>query len=115
MKKHIHIIGIGGIGISALARYYQYLGYRITGSDSVYSLLIQSLREENFEIFIGENPDFITKETEKIIYSEAIITKPDLSKEEQVSAHPEIKKAIELGIPHFSYPVALGEVFNSKK
>lgn len=115
MQKHIHIIGIGGIGVSALARYFQSLGYRVTGSDSMHSTLIDTLKSENFEIFIGENPEIITENTEKIVYSEAIITKPDLPKEEQVSAHSEIKRAIELGIPHFSYPVALGEVFNAKK
>lgn len=115
MKKHIHIIGIGGIGVSALARYFLYLGYRVTGSDSTDSTLLQTLRDEGFEIFIGENPEVITSQTEKVVYSEAIITKPDLPKDEQVASHPEIKKAIELGIPHFSYPVALGEVFNHKK
>lgn len=115
MKKHIHIIGIGGIGISALARYYRHLGYRVTGSDSTHSSLIDRLRDEGFEIFIGENPEIISEKTEKIIYSEAIITKPDLPKDEQIASHPEIKKAIELQIPHFSYPVALAEVFNAKK
>lgn len=115
MKKHIHIIGIGGIGVSALARYFLYLGYRVTGSDSTDSTLLQTLRDEGFEIFIGENPEVITSQTEKVVYSEAIITKPDLPKDEQIASHPEIKKAIELGIPHFSYPVALGEVFNHKK
>lgn len=115
MQKHIHIIGIGGIGVSALARYFQSLNYQVTGSDSTNSNLIETLRNENFEIFIGENPEIITENTEKIIYSEAIITKPDLPKEEQISAHPEIKRAIELKIPHFSYPVALGEIFNTKK
>lgn len=115
MQKHIHIIGIGGIGISALARYYHYLGYRVTGSDSTDSQLIQALKNENFEIFISTNPGIITAETEKVIYSEAIITKPDLPKDLQISSHPEIARAIELNIPHFSYPVALARVFNEKK
>lgn len=114
MKKHIHFIGIGGIGVSALARYYKQLGYRVSGSDSTDSILLQTLRDEGFEIFIGVNPDIITPETEKIIFSEAIITKPDLPKDEQISSHPEIQKALQLGIPHFSYPVALGGVFNKK-
>jgi UDP-N-acetylmuramate-alanine ligase len=32
-QKHLHVIGIGGIGVSALARYYKYLGYTVSGSD----------------------------------------------------------------------------------
>ncbi len=115
MQRHIHIIGIGGIGVSALARYFKHLWYCVTGSDSTDSALIATLRGEGFEIFIGTNPDIITEKTEKVVYSEAIITKPDLPKEEQISSHPEIKKAIELGVAHASYPVALGEVFNAKK
>lgn len=41
-----HFIAIGGIGISAIARYYRSLGYSISGSDRVDSPLIHSLREE---------------------------------------------------------------------
>ncbi|MBB1554252.1 UDP-N-acetylmuramate--L-alanine ligase [Candidatus Gracilibacteria bacterium] len=115
MAKKIHIIGIGGIGVSALARYYHYLGYEISGTDSTDSVLIQTLRNEGMNIFIGEHPGMIDENIEKIIYSEAIITKPDLPAEDQIYAHPELQKARELGIPHFSYPVALGEVFNQKK
>jgi UDP-N-acetylmuramate--alanine ligase len=50
-----------------------------------------------------------------VIYSEAIITKPDLSPLEQIYANVELKKAKELEIEHLSYPVALGEVFNTKQ
>lgn len=87
----------------------------MTGSDSADSALIHTLQKEGFEIAIGTDESLVDQNTEKVIYSEAIITKPDLPKDEQISAHPEIKKAIELGIPHFSYPVALGRVFNEKK
>lgn len=50
-----------------------------------------------------------------MIYSEAIITKPDLSPEEQIYANAELARARDLGIQHLSYPVALGEVFNAKQ
>ncbi len=115
MQKHIHIIGIGGIGVSALARYFHSLGYRVTGSDAADSPLIHTLQNEGFQIVIGTDPESITPETEKVIYSEAIVTKPDLPKDEQISAHIEIQKAIQLDIPHVSYPVALGEIFNTKQ
>lgn len=50
-----------------------------------------------------------------MIYSEAIITKPDLTPEEQIYSNPELAKARNLNIRHLSYPVALGEVFNAKQ
>ena len=34
-NKHIHFIGIGGIGISALARHYLHEGWQVSGSDLV--------------------------------------------------------------------------------
>jgi len=43
---NIHFIAIGGIGISAVARYYNSLGHTISGSDCVDSPLIHALREE---------------------------------------------------------------------
>ncbi|MCH2188736.1 Mur ligase domain-containing protein, partial [Candidatus Gracilibacteria bacterium] len=60
IKTHIHIIGIGGIGTSAIARYYKHNGYRVSGSDSTDSELIETLKSEDIEVYIGENPDIIT-------------------------------------------------------
>lgn len=93
MKKHIHIIGIGGIGVSALARYYLAKNFRVTGSDETNSDLIKQLESEGIKIFIGDNVDFIDKNTSKVVYSEAIVTKPDLPKDEQILSHPEIARA----------------------
>ncbi|MBX9704670.1 MAG: hypothetical protein K5Q00_00315, partial [Gammaproteobacteria bacterium] len=42
-KKHLHVIGIGGIGISALARYYKRLGYAVSGSDGSSSPFLDTL------------------------------------------------------------------------
>jgi UDP-N-acetylmuramate--alanine ligase len=51
-QKHLHVIGIGGIGVSALARYYHFLGYSVSGSDGADSPFLTTLRSEGFEIFI---------------------------------------------------------------
>ncbi len=115
MKNHLHVIGIGGIGVSALARYYKYLGYTVSGSDGADSPFLGTLRAEGFQIFIGHDASNVPENTTLIIYSEAIITKPDLSPEEQIYANPELAKARDLQIRHISYPVALGEVFNAKR
>lgn len=50
-QKHLHVIGIGWIGVSALARYYKYLGYSVSGSDgsdSTFSRYAQKWRIRNF-------------------------------------------------------------------
>ena len=54
-------------------------------------------------------------DTDLVIYSEAIITQPDLAPEEQIYSNVELAKAKKLGIEHLSYPVALGQVFNTQQ
>ncbi len=112
---HLHVIGIGGIGISALARYYLDLGYTISGSDSHDSTLIHTLRSEGMSISIGHQDYHLPDTTDLVIYSEAIITQPDLPPEEQIYANRELAHARNLGIPHFSYPVALAQVFDTHR
>lgn len=113
--KHLHIIGIWGIGVSALARYYKHLGYSVSGSDGVDSPFLETLKNEGFDIHIGHISENLPDNTDLVIYSEAIITKPDLTPEEQIYSNPELAKARNLNIRHLSYPVALGEVFNAKQ
>lgn len=112
-QPHLHVIGIGGIGVSALARYYKHLGYSVSGSDGSDSPFLDTLRKEGFDIFIGHDAKNLPDTTTLVIYSEAIITKPDLSPEEQIYANVELARAREIGIRHLSYPQALGEVFNT--
>lgn len=92
-QKHLHVIGIGGIGVSALARYYQHRGYTVSGSDGAISPLITLLQEEGFQIALNHNAENLPDNTDLVIYSEAIITKPDLPPEAQIYANPELFKA----------------------
>jgi len=71
-QKHIHCIGIGGIGISALARYYMARGYRVTGTNLGHSPLLDTLVSEGIEI-VQDGASIISENTEKVIYTEAII------------------------------------------
>lgn len=63
---------------------------------------------------IGHDAKNLPEWTNLVIYSEAIVTKPDLPKEEQLNANPELKLARSLGIKCESYPEALGEISNSR-
>ena len=101
--KNIHFIGIGGIGVSALARYYHSKGAEITGSDLVNSEIIESLKKEGIKIHIGKHdPEIINDKIERVVYSPAVS-----------EDNPEIKKARELSLDVLSYPEALGELTRS--
>jgi UDP-N-acetylmuramate--alanine ligase len=99
MEKSVYFIGIGGIGVSALAQYYLQNKWQVFGSDLVKSEITENLKKLGAKIFIGENPKNLKKSIEKVIISPAI--------KEQ---NQELKKARELKIPVQTYPEALGDL-----
>ncbi|ABR46390.1 UDP-N-acetylmuramate--alanine ligase [Alkaliphilus metalliredigens QYMF] len=96
--KHIHLIGIGGISMSAIAEILLENGYHISGSDMKESNLTHKLRDHGAEIFIGhaseniQNPDLV-------VYTAAV--KAD---------NPERIRAEELGIPLADRAEMLGQI-----
>ena len=68
--NQIHCIGIGGIGLSAMARFFLAKGKTVTGSDVNDSSLIQELIAEGAQITIGHGS--LPEGTQAVIYSEAI-------------------------------------------
>jgi UDP-N-acetylmuramate--alanine ligase len=57
--QHIHFIGIGGSGMSGIAEVLLTLGYRVTGSDLVYSETVKRLEHLGGKVFIGHHPENI--------------------------------------------------------
>lgn len=72
--KHIYFIGIGGIGMSAIARYYKFKGYEVSGYDRTLSELTARLEAEGIAVHYEDNTDFIPKDVEQtlVIYTPAI-------------------------------------------
>jgi UDP-N-acetylmuramate--alanine ligase len=66
-----HFIGIGGIGVSAVARILHEKGYRVQGSDVRESQLTLSLREKGIPIFIGHQASHIDH-ADIVVYSTAV-------------------------------------------
>ncbi|MBK1972683.1 UDP-N-acetylmuramate--L-alanine ligase [Campylobacter sp. TTU-622] len=102
MQK-IHFIGIGGIGISALARFLKEKGFIISGSDLKESKITKKLESEGVCVSIPHNKENIIGK-DLIIYSAAI-------KEE----NPEFKYAKELGIKTLSRKEALPLILQDKR
>jgi len=69
--KHIHLIGIGGSGLSAIARVLLQMGYTVSGSDRVSSPLSASLQAEGVNFMLGHSPDNI-QGADLVIRSSAI-------------------------------------------
>ena len=72
--KNIYFIGIGGIGMSAIARYYNAKGYKVSGYDKTPSPLTEALENEGIEVHYEDNTDYVPKDVAEtlVVYTPAI-------------------------------------------
>ncbi len=68
----VHFIGIGGIGLSALARFLQYRGYEVSGSDIKNTPITNELQKEGIKVNIPQSADSIGGH-DLVIYSAAVL------------------------------------------
>ncbi len=57
--KLVYFLGIGGIGMSALARYFNHYGIRVAGYDKTPTTLTSELQDENIEVHFDENAEYL--------------------------------------------------------
>lgn len=72
--SNIYFIGIGGIGMSAIARYYKFKGFKVGGYDRTPSDLTKELEAEGIEVHYEDRPDLIPEDKEHtlMVYTPAI-------------------------------------------
>lgn len=95
--KNVHCIGVGGIGLSAIARYCHAQGANVTGSDVSMSRITEDLQKEGVTFYTGHNVAHLSQETDLVMYTIAA-----------TESNPELKAARERGVVCMSYPEALG-------
>lgn len=93
------MVGIGGIGMSALAQLLHSRRHIVRGTDREESPTTFLLAEKGVEVVIGHDQCVIAPDAKLLIYSDAIPT-----------THVERERAREMGIPEMSYFEVLGEV-----
>ncbi|MNZ76779.1 UDP-N-acetylmuramate--L-alanine ligase [compost metagenome] len=101
--EHVHFIGIGGYGMSAIARVMLEMGYKVTGSDVARQELTEKLAANGAGIYIGHQPEHV-RGADLVVYSTA------LSKDnvERVAAE-------ELNIPVLHRSQMLARLMNAGK
>ena len=74
MYDNYYFIGIGGIGMSALARYFKYIGKNVSGYDRTPSRLTEQLEKEGIQVHYEDRPDLVPINVRKtfVIYTPAI-------------------------------------------
>ncbi len=70
--KNIYFIGIGGIGMSALARYYKFLGCEVSGYDRTPSDLTAELEAEGIAVHYEDRPDLVPTDVDFVVWTPAI-------------------------------------------
>lgn len=72
--KNVYFIGIGGIGMSALARYYKFKGYNVAGYDRTPSDLTFALEREGIDVHYQDLPELLPEDKNEtlVVYTPAI-------------------------------------------
>jgi len=99
--KRVYFIGIGGIGMSALARLFLHEGKKVSGSDRASSAITDALKKEGVQFFSSQAAENITDDIDMVVYTEAM-----------PKDHPEMAAAQKLGVPMMNYFEVLGKVAN---
>lgn len=97
--SHVHFVGIGGIGMSALAQLYAARDVRVSGSDRDVSPTTRLLEEMGISVSLDHRAEHVPHDAALVVYSDAV-----------PAENPERARARELNIPEQSYFEALGEV-----
>ena len=70
--KKIYFIGIGGIGMSALARYFKYQGVEVSGYDKTKTPLTEELIKEGISVHYEEDISALAADIDLVVYTPAV-------------------------------------------
>ena len=100
--KRIHLVGIGGIGMSGIAEVLLTLGYAVSGSDIKSSAITERLRNMGAEIFEGH-------QAEHVVGAHVVVVSSAVRRD-----NPEIAEATRLKIPVIPRAEMLAELMRLK-
>ncbi len=104
IKKSVYFVGIGGIGMSALARYFKARNWAVSGSDAADGPIVASLRKEAIRVKIGHKRANLPAKTDLLVYNRAI-----------PKDNPELAAARARGVCSFPYAEVLGAITKEYK
>lgn len=99
LGAHLHLVGIGGEGMSALAQLLLQLGYKVSGSDLSFKARLAALSSRGVHIFLGHSCENLGPRVDAVIYSSAV-----------PKENPELQAARARGVPVLPRLCALGRL-----
>ncbi len=95
--KYVHCVGVGGIGVSALAKLLKLRNFVVTGSEDHDFSVLDDVRALGIPVALGFNVANLPEKLDLVMYSDAFRNN-----------NPEIEQAKQRGIPAYSYNEMLG-------
>jgi UDP-N-acetylmuramate--L-alanine ligase/UDP-N-acetylenolpyruvoylglucosamine reductase len=100
----VHFIGIGGVGMSGLARLLLQQGHTVSGSDVAPNGLADSLRQLGVTVHTGHDAAHLPADAELVIFTTAV----------SAGTNPELDTAVERGLPCVPRGLLLGALMNHR-
>ncbi|MCX6151662.1 MAG: UDP-N-acetylmuramate--L-alanine ligase [Ignavibacteriales bacterium] len=101
--KKIHIVGIGGIGMSSIADVLFHRGYQITGSDKSFNDVTERLQKIGIKVYAGHSANNLANDVDVLVYSSAV-----------AMDNPELAEALKRKIPVVKRPEMLAEIMRTQ-
>ena len=70
--REVYFIGIGGIGMSAVARFFHSKGVKVSGYDKTPTALTKELEASGINVHYEENVDLVPKDAQLVVYTPAV-------------------------------------------
>lgn len=105
LSGRVHIVGVGGAGMSGIARVLLARGIEVSGSDAKDSRRLQALKPVGGKVFVGHDASNLLIDGTK---PSVVVVSTAISQD-----NPEVIKAAELGIPVVSRATALAELLQN--
>lgn len=103
-RHRLHLVGIGGIGMSGIAEVLLTLGYAVSGSDLSRSEITDRLAENGATIWLGHDAERVTPDIDAVVISSAV-----------KFSNPEVARARDLRIPVIPRAEMLAELMRMKQ
>ena len=97
--RNVHLVGLGGIGVSALAQALLHSGHRVSGSDASDGDRLRRLRLLGAQVHVGHAAENVPDDADVLIVSAAVDRR-----------NPEFARALERGVRVAKYAEALGDL-----
>lgn len=105
LPQRVHLLGVGGAGVSGIGRILAARGVRITGHDRAESAILEALGELDLALELGESrADCLPRDAELVVRSAAV-----------PADDPQVLRALELGIPVMKYADVLPRLAPAKR